>query len=187
LAWSRRNSSGAAAGIRDPSIALTVLTELALPRAQLLQVAAGAKPSDATFLSEVLALAGLNNLTALAASAGEVRPFPAFLTRAVIDPIVNAGSATAMGQLQLASTPGGQALLQAVYPGQIPIEFLTKLAADLAVARGGFQTTPTFRRWMLSPPETLGLALTHTTREAFEWWSPRATRSPPGSPTIRPS
>jgi Domain of unknown function (DUF4157) len=167
----------------DPSVALSILTELALPRPTLLQVAAGGKPGDATFLAEVLALAGLNNLTALAASAGELRPFPAFLTRAVIDPIVNASSATAMGQLQLASTPGGQALLQAVYPGQIPIELLTKLAADLATARGGFQTTPAFRQWMLTKPDVLGLTITRTS-DGFAW--ARALWSSPDAGALVP-
>ncbi|HMG22611.1 MAG TPA: hypothetical protein VK607_14860, partial [Kofleriaceae bacterium] len=152
----------------DPSVALSILTELALPRATLLQVASAGKPGDAVFLGEVLALAGLNNLTALGASAGELRRFPAFLTRAVIDPIVNAGSASAMAQLQLASTPPGQALLEAVYPGQLPTECLTKLGADLGVVRGGFQTSPSFRRWMLTKPAVLGMAITRTP-DGFAW------------------
>jgi hypothetical protein len=152
----------------DPSVALAILGELALPRPTLLQVTAGGKPGDAVFLGEVLGLAGLNHLTALAASAGDLRPFPAFLTTAVIDPIVNAGSATAMAQLQLASASGGQILLQAVYPGQIPTEFLTKLHSDLGVVRGGFQTSAAFRRWMLTKPAVLGRAIVSTS-DGFAW------------------
>ncbi|HMG52167.1 MAG TPA: hypothetical protein VK601_01770, partial [Kofleriaceae bacterium] len=117
--------------VLDPSAALVVLRDLALPRRTLLQVASSGKPGDPAFLAEVLRLAALDNLSALAAGAGEVQQFPAFASRAVIDPIINAAGVTAMAQLQLASTAGGQALLQVVYPGQIPIEFLTTLRADL--------------------------------------------------------
>lgn len=152
----------------DPTEALAILRELSLPRPTLLQVAAGGKPGDTTFLSEVLALAGLNNLTALGASAGALSSFPAFLTAGVIGPIVNAASATAMAQLQLAGTPAGQTLLQTAYPGQIPIEFMPKLRADLGVVRGGFASMPSFRHWMLTKPAVLGLAIT-TTPDGFAW------------------
>src|SRR5262245_29045955 len=68
----------------DPSAALAILTDLAVPRRTLLQVASGGKPSDPAFLIEVLRLAGLGNLTTLAAGAGDVRAFAAFARRDVI-------------------------------------------------------------------------------------------------------
>jgi hypothetical protein len=152
----------------DPSAALAILTDLALPRKTLLQISSGGKPGDATFLVEILRLAGLDNLSALAAGAADVRAFAAFVTHDVIDPIVNAPGATAMAQLSLASSTGGQALLQAVYPEQIPIEFLTKLHADLGVARGGFQTTASFRRWMLTRSGALNTEIVKA-KDGFAW------------------
>lgn len=152
----------------DASAALGILTDLALPRKTLLQVAAGGKASDATFLVEVLRLAGLDNVTALAAGAAEVKQVAAFVTHDVIDPIVNGPAATAMAQLTLASSAAGQALLQAVYPEKIPIQFLTRLHADLGVARGGFQTTASFRRWMLSIPGALNTEVVKA-KDGFAW------------------
>ena len=154
--------------VLDPGAALAALTDLALPRHTLLQVASGGKPDDPAFLGDVLRLAALGDLMALADGAADVRQFPAFARRAVLDPIVNAAGATAMAQFQLASTAGGQALLQAVYPGQIPIEFLTRLHADLAVVRGGFTASASFRRWLLSKSAALNLEIVKTT-EGFAW------------------
>ncbi|HZJ62594.1 MAG TPA: DUF4157 domain-containing protein, partial [Kofleriaceae bacterium] len=152
----------------DPTAALAILRELALPRRTLLQVASGGKPTDKAFLVEVLRVAGLDNLTALAAGAGDVRAFAEFATHDVIDPIVNAPGVTAMAQLSLASGAAGQALLEAVYPGQIPIEFLTQLHADLGVARGGFQTTASFRKWLLSKPGALNNEIVKA-KDGFAW------------------
>jgi hypothetical protein len=152
----------------DPATALGVLRELALPRRRLLQVASGAKPSDKAFLVDVLRVAGLDNLTALAAGAGDVRAVAVFASRDVIDPIVNAPGVTAMAQLSLASSAAGQALLEAVYPAQIPIEFLTQLHADLGVARGGFQTTASFRRWMLTKSGALNTEIVKA-KDGFAW------------------
>ena len=154
--------------VLDPGAALTTLRDLALPRRTLLQAASSGKPGDPAFLADVLRLAALDNLSALAAGAGEVQQFPAFANRAVIDPIVNAAGATAMAQVQLASSAGGQALLQMVYPGQIPIEFLTALRADLGTVRGGFQSSPSFRRWLVAKSALLGLEIAKTT-EGFAW------------------
>src|SRR6185436_14132707 len=78
----------------DPTAALAILRDLALPRRTLLQVASDGKPSDKAFLVEVLRVAGLDNLTALAAGANDVRAFAEFATHDVIDPIVNAPGVT---------------------------------------------------------------------------------------------
>src|SRR5204862_3900312 len=87
---------------------------------------------------------------------------------AVLGPIINAASATAMAQLQLCGTAAGQTLLQGAYPGQIPIEIMPKLRADLGVVRGGFESIPSFRRWLLTKAPVLGLAVT-TTPDGFAW------------------